>query len=77
MILFLLNVLFANAQKTSTAHVIQVPDVLFNFIRTLNIVNFDRMQSQSKIKLLLYGDKFLSDAFNKLLLKATWKFLKD
>ena len=34
------------------------------------------MQSQNKIKLILHGDKALSDAFNKLLLKATMKLLK-
>ena len=50
---------------------------LFNFVLTLNVVNLEQLQSQGKIKLLLYGDTSFSDAINKLLLKATLKCLRD
>ena len=49
---------------------------LLNSVLTLN-VNFNQLNPQNKIQLLLYGDTSFSDAINKLLLISTLKFLRD
>ena len=49
---------------------------LLNSILTLN-VNFNQLNPQNKIQLLLFGDTSFSDAINKLLLISTLKFLRD
>ena len=46
---------------------------LLNSVLTLN-VNFNQLNPQNKIQLLLYGDTSFSDAINKLLLISTLKF---
>ena len=58
------------------AHVTESRRTLLNFILSLNYVNFEQLQSQGKIKMLLYGDTFLSYATNKLILKETQKYLE-
>ena len=47
-----------------------------NSVLTLN-VNFNQLNPQNKIQLLLYGDTSFSDAINKLLLISTLKILRD
>ena len=47
------------------------------FTETKLNVNFNQLNPQSKIQLLLYGDTSFSDAINKLLLISTLKFLRD
>ena len=47
-----------------------------NSVLTLN-VNFNKLNPQNKIQLLLYGDTSFSDATNKLLLISTLKFPRD
>ena len=49
---------------------------LLNSVLTLN-VNFNQLNPQNKIQLLLYGDTSFNDAINKLLLVSTLKFLRD
>ena len=49
---------------------------LLNSVLTLS-VNFNQLNPQNKIQLLLYGDTSSSDAINKLLLISTLKFLRD
>ena len=49
---------------------------VLNSVLTLN-VNFNQLNPQNKIQLLLYGDTSFSDAINKLLLISTLKFLRD
>ena len=49
---------------------------LLNSVLTLN-VNFNQLNPQNKIQLLLYGDASFSDGINKLLLISTLKFLRD
>ena len=50
--------------------------LLFTSIQSLNI-NFELLEPRDKIKFLLYGDSSLDLARNKLLLKATLKFVAD
>ena len=47
-----------------------------NSVLTLN-VNFNQLNPQNKIQLLLYGGTSFSDAINKLLFISTLKFLRD
>ena len=61
---------------SSTAYVLLKLDALLNSVLTLN-VNFNQLNPQNKIQLLLYGDTSFSDATNKLLLLSTLKFLGD
>ena len=49
---------------------------LLDLIQSLD-VNFRLLQARDKIKLLLYGNSSLNYATNRLLLKATLKFLHD
>ena len=49
---------------------------LLNSVLTLN-VNFNQLNPQNKIQLLLYGDTSFSDVSNKLLLISTLKLLRD
>ena len=49
---------------------------LFELALSLNC-NFEQLQAKGKIKLFLYGDTSLTKAQNKLLLKATLKYLRD
>ena len=49
---------------------------LLDVLQTLKD-DFNQLQSQEKIKLLLYGDTSLSFVTNKLLLEATLKFLRE
>ena len=49
---------------------------LLNSVLTLN-VNFNQLNPQNKIQLLLYGDTSFSEAINKWLLISTLKFLRD
>ena len=49
---------------------------LLNSVLTLN-VNFNQLNPQNQIKLLLYGDTSFSDDINKLLLISTLKSLRD
>ena len=50
--------------------------VLFNTLLAL-YRSFDLLQPKEKAKCLLYGDSSLNFATNKLLLKATLKYLKE
>ena len=50
--------------------------LLFTSIQSLNI-NFELLEPRDKTKFLLYGDSSLDLARNKLLLKATLKFVAD
>ena len=50
---------------------------MLNVVLAINNVNFGRLQSNNKIKLLLYGDISLGNVVNKLLIKATINFLRD
>ena len=72
MIPFVISVTSINARKISktffsTAYVLQKLDALLNSVLTLNF-NFNQLNPQNKIQLLLYGDTSFSDAINKLLL---------
>ena len=50
--------------------------LLFTSIKSLKN-NFEHLDSRDKTKFLLYGDSSLDLATNKLLLKATLKFVAD
>ena len=62
---FLFCICFTEARRT-----------LFNSVLAL-YGNFGLLQLKEKTNVLLYGDSSLNFATNKLLLKATLKFLKD
>ena len=63
---FLHCVRFTDARRT-----------LFDFILTLNNINFDQFVSNDKIKFLLYGDTSLGVAVNRSVIKTTLSYLKD
>ena len=49
---------------------------LLNFVLTLK-PDYNQLQSQEKIKLLLYGDSSFNFCTNKMLLEATLKYLRE
>ena len=70
------NALEISNTFSSTAYVLQKLDALLHSVVTLN-VNFNQLNPQNKIQLVLHRDTSFSDAMNKLVLISTLKFLRN
>ena len=77
---FVISVTSVNALKISNTfppiRFTETRRTLLNSVLTLN-VNFNQLNPQNKIQLLLYGDTLFNDAINKLVLISTLKCVKD